>query len=74
MKKIIYVVFALSFGVTLYSCTNTTDCVCTIVTENNIPVQKASSNVSVTDWDGDCSDITSKDLEGRILEGACREE
>lgn len=71
MKKIIYVAFALVCGAALYSCSDTTDCVCPVSTEL---LKKASTSIPVNDWDGDCSDITSKDIEGKVLEGDCTEE
>ncbi|MDO5759928.1 MAG: hypothetical protein Q4Q06_02755 [Bacteroidota bacterium] len=74
MKKIIYSVSALLLGMVLYSCSDTTDCICPVNTVPNISVNKATSNVPVTDWDGDCSDITDEDLDGQILNGDCTEQ
>lgn len=74
MKKIIYVTFALLFGAVIYSCSDTSDCVCPVNEVSNIFIEKTTSNVPVNDWDGDCSDITGEDLGGEILNGSCTEQ
>lgn len=74
MKKIIYVTFALLFGTVIYSCSDASDCVCPVNEASNIVMKKATSQVEVSNWDGDCSDITNEDLDGEILNGSCVEE
>lgn len=72
MKKLFYIcasVFALA---NFCSCSDTTDCICPIETE---VVNKAALQRSVSDWDGDCSDISNEDLgNGEVLTGDCYEE
>lgn len=74
MKKIIYVTSALLCGVVIYSCSDTSDCICPVNEVSNILIEKSTSQVRVSNWDGDCSDITDEDLDGEILNGSCREE
>ncbi|MBR1769856.1 MAG: hypothetical protein IJ748_05290 [Bacteroidales bacterium] len=77
MKRLIYLVSALAFGTLMYSCSDTTDCMCTVDDGNGISVRvikKAAKPISVSDHDGKCSDITSSDLDGQTLLGSCSEE
>lgn len=62
--KIINVVLAFMICIAIYACKDTTDCVCTY---NN------GTQTTVSDWNGDCSNITTNDVANLDL-GSCHED
>ena len=61
MKRLIYLAVASAFAFALYSCSDTNDCVCTYENGTEVPV---------SDWSGDCSQINVIDLTKKAAPGS----
>lgn len=61
MKRLIYLAVASAFAFALYSCSDTNDCVCTYEDGTEVPV---------SDWSGDCSQINVIDLTKKAAPGS----
>lgn len=68
MKTTILSAISLFFILGFMACSDTKDCRCTINSDNNQTV------VTVSDWDGDCSDIDANDIEGFDPQNPCSEQ
>jgi hypothetical protein len=65
--KIFSVILAFSTCMIMAACSDTTDCVCTINTANG------QQQTTLSDWDGNCANITSNDIEN-LANVPCYEE
>lgn len=61
MKRLIFLAVASAFAFALYSCSDTNDCVCTYENGTEVPV---------SDWSGDCSQINVIDLTKKAAPGS----
>lgn len=61
MKRLIYLAVASAFAFALYSCSDTNDCVCTYENGTEVPV---------SDWSGDCSQINVIDVTKKAAPGS----
>ncbi len=61
MKRLVYLAVASAFAFALYSCSDTNDCVCTYENGTEVPV---------SDWSGDCSQINVIDLTKKAAPGS----
>lgn len=61
MKRLIYLAVTSAFAFALYSCSDTNDCVCKYEDGTEVPV---------SDWSGDCSQINVIDLTKKVAPGS----
>ncbi len=74
MKAIKVLLGIVAIGFVIVSCSDTKDCSCVVEVPSKASMNKLQRTVPILDWDADCSDITSDDLEGgQILINPCKE-
>ncbi|MGP1515374.1 MAG: hypothetical protein ACTTJH_05385 [Bacteroidales bacterium] len=74
MKNIKFLLTIAMFVCLFASCTDTKDCKCEVEVPNKSTIQKLRKIIDFKDWDTDCSNISTKDLEeGQFLINPCKE-
>jgi hypothetical protein len=74
MKTIKLCLCVAACGMLAVACSDTKDCKCTVEIPTKATVEKAERTINFTDWDTDCSKISTDDLEsGQVLKDPCEE-